>query len=358
MSKSELLFGWIFPIAFLFLPVWNWHVRRRLSGRAESRARSLLDAVRRTTEEIPGASGPELDSPVAIFVRRWHLATLLARPLNLAMLTVMLYWANSVMSRPIPPERSFRDTAKSVASDLPSLSGLARGAFTLAFVALIFWVGMTAAERAFRSSGLPDHTRPAPRISARNAPTYWPAVALLYEAAECGLLRRQYAEAGPADLPHISLRSTERIVRRAWRVRSAPNLPRRWRRKELRDHAAEVIGALRYEEARQEIDLDDALNNLTRMLVTIAERYAEGRTMELLERKDLDKATPVYDYPLLRLLVSGALVLGALALSLWAGVPETVVFPAVLLATAVVVVFVYRAPVPGWSFLMALFSRR
>ncbi|MCC3651681.1 hypothetical protein LIX60_09420 [Streptomyces sp. S07_1.15] len=357
LAASDLIFGWIVPMAFLLQPAWSWYVRRYMVERVEGKARDFVITIREITENVTGSASPEPDSPAAILVQRWQMAIVIARPGYLVMMAVMLYWGASVISAPLPPERSFTDATNALVSDLPSLSTLSRGAFVFTCGAFIFWGTMRIADRALSASSVPVHKVPTKRVAQRDVATYWPAVALLLEAARCGNLQQQCVDHGPMDLPHVQLRSTERIVRRAWRNRRAPYPPRRWRRKELRNHAASVVGALRYEEARQESHPEDALKNLTRMLATIAERYAQGRTIELLDSEDLEKGKPEYEYPLLRLLASVITLLGMLAFGVWAGVPESVVLPSLILLATVLAVLVNRAPVPGWNFLMNLFTR-
>ncbi len=356
MTASNLIIGWIAPLLLAMLPVWNWYVRRYLSTRADERAQGFINAARRAINPVVGSFSPESESPVLILVRRWHLASVMARPGYLMMAAVLLYLGASAVSAPLPPERSFRDSLDHLVDGIPSLSEFARAAFMLTYVALLLQAASIAGEIAIRSSSISDWKPPRRQVSHRDASTYWPAVFLLQQAARCGKLYQQYIDQGPVDLPRMSLRGVEKIVRRAWRTRQSA-LPPRWRQKELRDHAAEVIGALRFQEARQESNPGEALKNLTRMLVMIAERYAQGRTVELLDGRDLKSGDPKYDYPLIRLLVSGVLVLGALAVGVWAGVSDVMLIAAGAFAAAIVVAFVYRAPVPGRNFIMDLFTR-
>lgn len=60
-----------------------------------------------------------------------------------------------------------------------------------------------------------------------------------------------------------------------------------------RRHAAQVAGALRNDLYRLDIDPDTALPELARKLVTIGERYAEGRVGSLLPEEELEGVEPV-----------------------------------------------------------------
>lgn len=87
-------------------------------------------------------------------------------------------------------------------------------------------------------------------------------------------------------------RRTERLVLRAHRVRgtiggSSP------RRAAARQHAELVAGALRRELCRVDAEPQGALRDLAGKLVTVCERYAEGRIGGLLPEEDLVDVEPV-----------------------------------------------------------------
>ncbi|KNE78715.1 hypothetical protein ADZ36_31680 [Streptomyces fradiae] len=85
------------------------------------------------------------------------------------------------------------------------------------------------------------------------------------------------------------------------------------------------------------------------MLLTIAERYAEGRIGELLNEAELAGAEPVVDRAGLRFAAAGALVLGVLGAASWSGVPAEVMGPllGVTVTTAVVVTYGIGIPRPS-----------
>ncbi|WP_158745114.1 hypothetical protein [Streptomyces sp. NRRL S-1448] len=88
------------------------------------------------------------------------------------------------------------------------------------------------------------------------------------------------------------LRDVEDAILRSHRY--AGTIPRNSvRRAATRSHAALVAGALRAEVLKIDAEPDDALPRLGAILVTIAERSAEGRIGALLPEAALAEATPV-----------------------------------------------------------------
>lgn len=176
----------------------------------------------------------------------------------------------------------------------------------------------------------------------------WPVVALLASAARCGRAHRTWATGGPfAPLPRASLRTAEQVIWRAYLTRDlGPRSPLRrpggrpHERRVLKAHAAQVIGALRVAEARQTSHPDAALRDLTSMLMTIAERYAEGRIGHLLDDDRLDPAVTVTRYVAWRVLAAMLLVACVIGAASVAGVPSEALGP-LLGGSAVLAVWVF-----------------
>ncbi|MEW2453384.1 hypothetical protein [Streptomyces albus] len=111
--------------------------------------------------------------------------------------------------------------------------------------------------------------------------------------------------------PRVDLSRVERVVWSAWKVRHR-QVPGP-RRRDYRKHAADVVGAIRQLEARQDIDADtgQVFEEMARLLVKITERYAQGRTLALLDPKDLENVDPAVNREWVRLIILGAVMTGA-----------------------------------------------
>ncbi|MET8685789.1 hypothetical protein ABZV77_16365 [Streptomyces sp. NPDC004732] len=120
----------------------------------------------------------------------------------------------------------------------------------------------------------------------------------------------------------MDISDAERVIWSAWRFRHGH--VRRVHRRQLKEHAAEVIGALRVAEARQDIDADtaEAFEDLAKMLLKIAERYAEGRTGALLDPEDLADSTKAVNREWVRLAGLGVTVVGTAAGASLLGLPD------------------------------------
>ncbi|MGV9351127.1 hypothetical protein ACWDSD_41715 [Streptomyces spiralis] len=79
------------------------------------------------------------------------------------------------------------------------------------------------------------------------------------------------------------------------------------RRRLLKRHAGVVVTALRRAEARLDTDPDQALTELGRLVMKIAERYVEGRLGQLLDDDEVTGLQPAPDREPLRLAVAAAL---------------------------------------------------
>ncbi|MFJ1804045.1 hypothetical protein [Streptomyces sp. NPDC088180] len=109
----------------------------------------------------------------------------------------------------------------------------------------------------------------------------------------------------------MDLSKAERVVWSAWKLRHG-QVPGP-RRREYRKHAAEVVGAIRRLEVRQDInaDTDQVFEEMARLLVKITERYAQGRTLALLDPKDLKDVVPAVNREWMRLIILGVVMIGA-----------------------------------------------
>ncbi|MEW2709246.1 hypothetical protein AB0948_30230 [Streptomyces koyangensis] len=148
---------------------------------------------------------------------------------------------------------------------------------------------------------------------AQEVQRWRPLVVVLAATGSVGHAYRQWERHETLQAPRVSLKNVERVVWSAWRTRHGR--VRHERRRELRAHAARVVGAIRAAEARQDTDADTgaAFEAMARMLLTIAERYAEGRTGCLLDAEDMAGAEEAMNREWVRLVVLGVLVVGAIA---------------------------------------------
>ncbi|MFG2097179.1 hypothetical protein [Streptomyces sp. NPDC048612] len=142
-----------------------------------------------------------------------------------------------------------------------------------------------------------------------------PVVVLVNCLARVGAARQHYRRSVNSghltDAPRVHLADVEQIVWSAWRTRHAAI--RGVQRAQYKEHAEQVVGALRAVEARQDTapDTGQVLDEMARMLAKIAERYAQGRVLALLDPEDLTDAPRAANREWLRLVVLGAVVIGA-----------------------------------------------
>lgn len=150
-----------------------------------------------------------------------------------------------------------------------------------------------------------------PGVASRTRP-----VAVLIDClARVGSARRYYQTVTQTRstlyVPRVDLAGAERVVWSAWKVRHDP--VRGALRRDYRKHAAEVVGVIRRLEARQNIDdnTGQVFEEMARVLVTIAERYASGNTLALLDRADVEGVEPAVDREWVRLVILGVAMTGA-----------------------------------------------
>nr|WSZ97297.1 hypothetical protein OH820_17980 [Streptomyces sp. NBC_00857] len=176
----------------------------------------------------------------------------------------------------------------------------------------------------------------------------WPVVVLVLTAVECARELKQLDTADPEyDVPRVSLRAVERVL---WQVpRTRRGKARAHQERVTKVHIARVVGALRAAEAQQDSDPKKALQDLTVMLLTIAERYAEGKVSQLLDEDQIGDADQVVHREHLRVVAVGGAVVLIMTGAALAGLPEaalTALLPIVVLV-AVFLFYREKGPTPS-----------
>ncbi|MFC9617906.1 hypothetical protein [Streptomyces sp. NPDC056938] len=182
------------------------------------------------------------------------------------------------------------------------------------------------AEKGGRYAQEPRESRAGTDL-ARELGRWRPVVVLLTVCGNIGHTYRQLESSDVRNAPRVSLKPAERVVHAAWRTRHGR--VRFARRHELAEHAARVVGAIRAMESRQDRDADTkkVLEDTSAMLLKISERYAAGRTLELLDPEDLEGSKPVVSREWLRAAFMATAVVGVTAGALAAGLPEGAATP-------------------------------
>ncbi|MCK7623751.1 hypothetical protein MUU72_11695 [Streptomyces sp. RS10V-4] len=173
---------------------------------------------------------------------------------------------------------------------------------------------------------------------------YRAVVRLLACAGAVGHARARYdAWTGEAPMfaPRVNLSDAERVIWSAWRMRHFE--VRRVRRRQLKEHAADVVGALRAAEARQDTDPDIRVvfDDLAKMLLKVAERYAVGRTAALLDSEDLTGVTKAVNREWVRLVALGVAVVGAAVGASLLGLPDSAASPIIGIVALAAVGLIY-----------------
>ncbi len=170
--------------------------------------------------------------------------------------------------------------------------------------------------------------------------------ALVYECAatiHACALARQGGEGQPARIRGISkqLAVVRREVLSAHASRgSVPLLSHR--RKRLKDHQRKVVAALQDLEAQLDRTSGDALRELAQALLTIADRYCQGRSGALLDEEQLTGIPKQRNWEPLRYVIALTLAAGGLVILAKTGiVPKDAQEPIqfIVLALAVVIAF-------------------
>ncbi|MDG9695354.1 hypothetical protein QC281_35360 [Streptomyces sp. DH17] len=308
------------------------------------------------------------------YVVRWWRARPLAGPIKTLRFVLVLYlvanvddmadWEHLRWSADPGPRPGVVQALVSNFAALPSavapwdFSAISR-ASTLMFWALILLVEVRLLKRMTLMSSGTDATYAAydmevltKRGDKESALTEdrrcWPVVVLLTVAAQCAAVLRRWEETQPdCQIPRVSVQPVERAIWRAHRTRRSR--ARRHNERQFKAHAALVVGALRQAEARQDSAPGKALEDLTVMLLTIAERYAEGRIDDLLDAEQLAGVAPAAPRERLRGLMVGLTVVVVMAGAALLGLPNAALIP--LLPVVVIFVAVVfnrgRMPTPG-----------
>lgn len=147
----------------------------------------------------------------------------------------------------------------------------------------------------------------------------------------------------PLAAPRVQLADAERVVWSAWRTRHATI--RGVLRAQHKEHAAEVVGALRMLETRQDTDADRGrvFEDMARMLAKIAERYAQGRTLALLDPDDLNGASRAVNREWVRMVILGVVVTGSAVGASALGVSDAAIAQVVGIVSLVMVGLLYGA---------------
>ncbi|MEU4098707.1 hypothetical protein [Streptomyces sp. NPDC026673] len=188
--------------------------------------------------------------------------------------------------------------------------------------------------------GYPE--KKTPRMEDRRC---WPVVPLLTVAVQCATVLRRWEQTQPdCQIPRVSMQPVERAIWRAHRTRRAR--ARRHNERQFKAHAALVVGALRRAEARQDSEPGRALEDLIVMLLTIAERYAEGRIDDLLDADQLAEVTPAAPRERLRVVGVGVVVVLTMAGAAVLGLPDAALVPLLPVVVLLVAVVFNRGRVP------------
>uniref|UniRef100_A0AAU2VSH8 Integral membrane protein n=1 Tax=Streptomyces sp. NBC_00008 TaxID=2903610 RepID=A0AAU2VSH8_9ACTN len=332
--------------------------------------------MREAYEVLPSAlvdrSVPVEQGLTPEWVVRWWYAAQISLPISGALFVFYTYlaWnAQEVLTwRPPPTDESphpkspvdaLREMATSLVDSVRSWNW-PEDAFTRLRYLILVMVLMGLASLLVRVlsvvSQRPEHRERRARDKSRrwgdrrhaDFSLCWPVVALVLAAVECGreFEKLNSGEAGD-DVPKISLSAVERVLWQVPRIRRGS--AREHQRRATADHIGRVVGALREAEARQDSDPKQALQDMAVMLLTIAERYAEGKVSQLLDKEQIGDAPKVVHREGLRLLVLGGAVISAMAVAAFAGLPDAALTPLLPLVVITVGILIYRdkGPTPS-----------
>ncbi|MGW2329109.1 hypothetical protein ACWC5C_25595 [Streptomyces sp. NPDC001700] len=304
------------------------------------------------------------------YVVRWWRARPLATPINtlrfglllfvLAQVDDMADWEHLRFSADPGPQPGVMQALLSSIVAVPmsvrlwDLSAISSRVAALLFCALILIAEVRVIKRmnltssgngttlaAYDLEALPGYKESAPMEYRR----CWPVVALLTVAAQCATVLRRWEETQPdCQIPRVSMEPVERAIWRAHRTRRAR--ARRHNERQFKAHAALVVGALRRAEARQDSEPGRALEDLIVMLLTIAERYAEGRIDDLLDADQLAGVAPAAPRERLRVVVVGVVVVLVMAGAAVLGLPDAALVPLLPVVVLFVAVIFNRGRIP------------
>ncbi|MGW1622268.1 hypothetical protein [Streptomyces sp. NPDC002172] len=225
---------------------------------------------------------------------------------------------------------------------------LALGVILVAEVRLIKRTNLTSSGSGATHAGYDleglreDPEKGGARLEYRRC---WPVVALLTVAAQCATVLRRWEETQPdCKIPRVSMEPVEQVIWKAHRTRRAR--ARRHNERQFKAHAALVVGALRRAEARQDSEPGRALEDLIVMLLTIAERYGEGRIGDLLDAEQLADVEPAAPRERLRMVVVGLAVVLIMTCAAALGLPEAALVPLLPVVAVFVAVAFNRGRMP------------
>ncbi|MFE9844455.1 hypothetical protein [Streptomyces goshikiensis] len=371
----ELALGVVFVLCLIPGPVQRWWLRsmerfeRLRDASGVRRAAPLLTQILLLPPRIRDRVGGHELAPR--YVVRWWQALPLAMPIKALRFALLLFvlvkvddmadWEHLQLSADPGPKPGVVQKLISGILAVPmavhtwdfGVIGTAAKllAFTLFLVAEVLLIkrtnltsrGSAATYAAYDMEaldGYPDKV--GARMEYRRC---WPAVALLTVAAQCATVLRRWEETQPnCEIPRVSMQPVEQVIWRAHRTRRAR--ARRHNERQFKAHAALVVGALRKAEARQDSDPGRALEDLIVMLLTIAERYAEGRIDDLLDADQLLGVDPAAPRERLRMVVVGGVVVLVMAGAATLGLPEAALIPLLPVVVLLVAVVFNRGRVP------------
>lgn len=304
-------------IEALFLRAVGALSRRRLLL-AQSGAEKLLNQTRMVPTSVVDRL-PQGWGLAPTWVVRWFYASQTALPVLVALLGIVLpcLWIAGdpeTWKAPPPPhdpmfpnagksDSSFalENWARGVPAQVRQWDGLPDALHTVRYPMMVLVVLIIALmlrrvvvatthaanpEQQLRERAKRDQERHHATDGLSTYMTCWPVVALLVSALQCAEAHRQHRTSPPGStVPRVSMRSAEQIIWRAYRSRKGR--ARRHHERVIKAHAERVVAALREAEARQDAEPEQALEDLMVMLLTIAERYAEGHVGRLLDDAQL-----------------------------------------------------------------------
>lgn len=147
----------------------------------------------------------------------------------------------------------------------------------------------------------------------------------------------------PLTAPRVHLADAENVVWSAWRTRHTAI--RGVLRTRHQEHAADVVGALRVLEIRQDSapDRGQVFDDMASMLTKITDRYAQGRTLALLDPEDLREVPRAINREWVRLVILGVVVVGAAVGASALGLSDSVIAQVVGVVSLVMVGLLYGA---------------
>ncbi|WP_406504111.1 hypothetical protein [Streptomyces sp. NBC_01602] len=172
-----------------------------------------------------------------------------------------------------------------------------------------------------------------------------PVVALVNCLARVGAARNchRWSQLNriPLTAPRVHLADAEEVVWSAWRTRHTAI--RGVLKAKHKEHAAEVVGALRAMEIRQDTEADrgQVFEKMAGMLAKIAERYAQGRTLALLDPEDLREGSKAINREWVRLVILGVAVVGSAVGASTLGASDAVIAQVVGIVSLIMVGLLY-----------------